>query len=371
MQSLQYLLGLVRVPGVGTIKLQKLLSQYEDWKNCFDAEGRCKLNQCRPDWAWVEQDLRWLAERPNRHVLTFLDDAYPEHLKNIDHFPAVLFVEGPLDLLSSPQVAVVGSRNPSPYGLQLAREFSKQLTHAGFTVTSGLAIGVDGMAHRGALLGTGRTIAVLGSGLDKVYPKSHGRLAQEILEAGGALVSEFCLGTPPLAGHFPRRNRIISGLSRGSVIVEATLGSGSLKTAEYAMQQGREVFAVPGSIHNPLSRGCHALIQQGAKLVQNMDDILSELNCFEIPAERPQTGLPQGSKSVNNLAISPILQYIGYECTSMDAIVEWSGLEIGLVCAGLLELELQGYIAEVPGGYMRLKGNMGCRPAVQRPLVFE
>jgi DNA processing protein len=228
----------------------------------------------------------------------------------------------------------------------LAHDFALALSQGGITITSGLALGIDGAAHRGALSGSGHTIAVLGSGIDCVYPKSHQGLANDILSAGGLILSEFPLGTAPLPWHFPKRNRIISGLSQGVLVVEATLGSGSLKTAEHALQQGREVFAVPGSVHSPLSRGCHSLIQQGAKLVNDLSDILTEL---------PSLSRVTPSKvNQETLEISPLLRYIGYECASLDVLLQGTGLDIGRLSADLLELELQGYIASVPGGYIRV-----------------
>src|SRR5712672_2367347 len=226
----------------------------------------------------VEKALRWAAQTEHK-VLTLADTDYPKQLLEIADPPALLYVAGNAMLLSSPALAVVGSRNATPQGLKNAQSFARTFSEAGLVIVSGLAIGVDSAAHSGGLEGRGSTIAVLGTGIDIVYPRRNESLAQEI-SLRGALVSEFPLGTPPNPGNFPRRNRLISGLARGCLVVEATLDSGSLITARLAAEQGREVFAIPGSIHSPLSKGCHALIKSGAKLVESADDVLAELGGF-------------------------------------------------------------------------------------------
>ena len=241
-------------------------------------------------------------------------------------------------------LAVVGSRNATPQGLKNAQSFARAFSEAGFTIVSGLALGVDSAAHTGGLEGSGSTIAVLGTGIDIIYPKRNGSLAQEI-SLRGALVSEFALGTPPTAGNFPRRNRLISGLARGCLVVEAALDSGSLITARLAAEQGREVFAIPGSIHSPLSKGCHALIKQGAKLVETAQDVLEELGSAGTPL----------SKSVEPGASRDFLDKMGFDPCDIDSLIERTGLTTEVVSAILLELELEGRIAGLPGGlYQRI-----------------
>jgi DNA processing protein len=231
-----------------------------------------------PDWARAEQDLRWL-DGPNRRAVRLSDSSYPTLLKELPDAPPLLYVCGDAKVLRRPQLGMVGSRNPTPSGTDNARRFAHSLTLAGLTITSGLALGIDGASHSAALAAGGSTVAVAGTGLDRVYPASHSELAERIASRG-AIVSDFPLGTPPAPGNFPRRNRIIAGLCLGVLVVEAARHSGSLITARLAAEQGREVFAVPGSIHSPLSRGCHALIRHGAKLVETENDILEELGGF-------------------------------------------------------------------------------------------
>jgi len=260
----------------------------------------------------------------------------------------LLFVRGDAALLGAPQLAVVGSRNPSHGGCDNARAFSGQLTAAGLVVTSGLALGIDACAHAAALDSGGRTIAVAATGLDRVYPSAHRELAHRIA-AQGALVSEFALGTPPRREHFPRRNRLISGLSLGVLVVEAALRSGSLITARLAAEQGREVFAIPGSIHSPLARGCHALIRQGAKLVENAPDILEELGALAgFIAASPGAAAP--TDTMLNSAQQELLELIGFDPVEMDTLVARSGLTPGRVSSMLLLMELHGLIEARPGG---------------------
>jgi DNA processing protein len=351
------LLALMRTPELRTTQLKNwLLSANHESHPPFNAQQFCTITQTQPNWRLVDQDFAWLNASKKRHLVALSDKAYPEALREIPGAPPLLLAEGNLSLLQTVQLAVVGSRNPTQYGKRLAQDFALALSQRGITVSSGLALGIDAAAHRGALAGSGHTIAVLGSGVDAIYPKSHQGLAEDILSAGGLILSEFPLGTSPLPWHFPKRNRIISGLSQGVLVVEATLGSGSLKTAEHALQQGREIFAIPGSIHSPLSRGCHALIQQGAKLVNEIDDIFTELpNISMLDASIVGDTPPdQGKVNQQTFEISPLLKYIDHECTSLDVLLQGTGLDIGRLSAGLLELELQGYIAGVPGGYIRV-----------------
>jgi DNA processing protein len=278
-------------------------------------------------------------------VLTLADTAYPKQLLEIPDPPALLYVAGEARLLSSPARAIVGSRNATPQGLRNAHAFARALSDAGLAIVSGLAIGVDSEAHRGGLEGSGSTIAVLGTGIDIIYPRRNAPLADDILSRG-ALVSEFPLGTEPHAGNFPRRNRLISGLARGCLVVEAAVDSGSLISARLAADQGREVFAIPGSIHSPLSKGCHALIKQGAKLVESAQDVLDELG---IPARRAEIAPKPGGGH-------DLLEKMGFDPCDIDELTVRSGLPAEAVSAALLELELDGKIAGLPGGlYQRIR----------------
>ena len=368
MDEIAYWLALLRAPGVGPVRFRQLLQSYPTPHALFQQPPRALVSAgliapdtadylAAPDWAAVEADLRWLAQ-PGHHVLTLLNADYPAWLREIHDPPPLLFVQGSPACLSSPQVAVVGSRNPTPAGLDTARDFAAELTRHGFTVTSGLAAGIDAAAHRGALAAGGRTIAVAGTGLDRVYPARHLPLATAIRE-NGAVVSEFPLGSPPLPESFPRRNRIISGLSRGTLVVEAALHSGSLITARCALEQGREVFAVPGSIHNPCARGCHALLRQGAKLVEDIHDILEELGPF---AREPGPLVPEGPAGevmtipALDETFAAVLRQIDYAPTSIDALIERTGLGSERLCPLLLELEMAGHIRTSPGGTFMRRG---------------
>lgn len=307
----------------------------------------------------VANDRRWLEHA--RHALVTHDSPqFPPLLKHLQDAPLALFVKGNLELLQAPQLAVVGSRNPTPYGRELAEGFAKHLTTCGMAVTSGLAAGIDAAAHRGALAGTGQTVAVCGTGLDVVYPRSSSELAAAIGERG-VLISEFPPGTPPRKSHFPQRNRLISGLSLGTLVVEAALHSGSLITARLAGDQGREVFAIPGSVHNPLSKGCHQLIRQGAKLVDSVADILIELGplASTIPSLE-SVGIANHSDSLTVLEApldkeyKILLDALGFEPLAVDQLVARSGLKADAIASMLLILELEGRIASYPGGlYVR------------------
>jgi DNA processing protein len=305
----------------------------------------------KPDWSRVAQDLTWL-EQSHCHVITINQALYPERLKQIADPPPLLFVRGNPHLLQSPQIALVGSRNPSKQGEQTAFEFAKNLSHYGLVITSGLALGIDAASHRGALAANGLTIAVTGTGLDRVYPGKHKELATEIVQTG-AMLSEFPPTTLAKANHFPRRNRIISGLCQGLLVVEAAKESGSLITARFALEQNREVFAIPGSIHNPLARGCNALIREGAKLVETTQDILEELNyTFQQDAQ----DLPVAAQSTLDLEQQTLLNLVQFSPTSIDTLVELTGQSTDILIAGLLILELQGYLEATAGGcYTRIK----------------
>jgi DNA processing protein len=255
----------------------------------------------------------------------------------------LLYLQGNSALLSTPALAVVGSRNPTPQGKENARSFSAHLSQAGLTIVSGMAMGIDGEAHEGGLTGSGRTVAVVGTGLDRVYPRRHLELAHRIASQG-LIISEYPLGMPPLPGNFPLRNRIISGLTRGTLVVEAALQSGSLITARLASEAGRDVFAIPGSIHSPQSRGCHALIKQGAKLVDSAQDILDELP-WHVSATTSEASSPVESETGGD----PLLQAIGFDPVNLDALIARTGWPAPQLSARLLELELAGEIARLPG----------------------
>jgi len=283
----------------------------------------------------------WLGE-PGHELIAWDDPDYPKALLELGYAPPVLFYVGRRELLNRPALAIVGSRNATPQGLANARAFALALADAGLTIVSGLALGIDAAAHEGALAGTGSTLAVVGTGLDRVYPARHRDLAHAIAAAGG-LVSEFPPGTPPKEKNFPRRNRLISGLARGVLVVEAALASGSLITARYAGEQGREVFAIPGSIHSPLAKGCHKLIREGAKLVETAQDILEELGWAGAgAASRPDA-----------VAIPPcsaLLDALGDDPADIDTLVARTGIKADAVTAELTELELAGIVAPSPGG---------------------
>lgn len=304
-----------------------------------------------PCWQKVEKDLRWL-EDPTHHIILISDLDYPDPLRQTSNPPILLFVNGNKKVLQEIQIAIVGSRNATLGGIKTAEQFSYLLAKMGLTITSGLAIGIDAASHRGALRAKGKTIGVAGTGLDVIYPKAHKQLFTEIKNSEGAIISEFPLLTPPQPQNFPRRNRIIAGLCTGVLIVEAALKSGSLITAKLAMEEGREVFAIPGSIHHPITKGCHSLIRQGAKLVECAADILEELKFTKLNLydekkfeDTPIAHLENKTKQ--------ILQEITYEVTSTDVILLRSGLTLSEVSSILLALELDGYIQSVPGGYIR------------------
>ncbi len=297
----------------------------------------------------------WRRAAGDHHVLTLGDPAYPARLLESPDPPLLLYVEGRIDALHADSIAVVGSRHASAQGLDNARGLARALSDQGLLVVSGLALGIDGAAHEGALAGRAGTLAVLGTGLDRIYPAQHRGLARRIAEQG-ALVSEFAPGTPGLPEHFPQRNRIIAGLTLGTLVVEAALQSGSLITARLALEAGREVFAVPGSIHAPQSKGCHALIQQGAKLVQTAADIVEELRpAAARPGPRPVQA--SGAKSASaadpadrDTPEDPLLAALGFDPTTLDALIDRSGWPASELTVRLLELELAGRARRLPGG---------------------
>lgn len=349
-----YWLALAKAPGVGPERFAHIQQLFPTLDALFapsiptlpDALQALIPYLKKPDWTGVERDLAW-AKQADCHILTWQDASYPDLLREISHAPPLLYVQGDVALLRSQQIAMVGSRNPSASGRENAYYFAQSLVTSGLTITSGLAIGIDAASHQGALAKHGKTIAVLGTGIDVTYPAKHRQLAEQII-AQGALVSEFPLGTPPMPAHFPRRNRLISGLSLGTLVVEAALQSGSLITAHCALAQNREVFAIPGSIHNPLAKGCHRLLKQGAKLVESVNDILEE---FRLPFCTTAKTRPPPALS---LAQQSLLACIGDEATPLDLVISRSGLTTEAVSSMLLELELQGFISFNSAGYSRL-----------------
>jgi len=348
-------IGLSLIPGLGIQSFCQLLRTFNDPAGIYAAsfsqlrsvvtEPVARLIAQAPDNQAIAPALEWLEQSGNQMV-TLADANYPRALLEIPDPPPLLYCKGQLSLLNTISIAVVGSRNASPQGEKNAEDFSQALSHQGYCIISGMALGIDGAAHRGALKGTGSTIAVVGTGMDIVYPARHRELAHQIAEHG-LLISEFPLGTPSRAQNFPRRNRIISGLAVGCLVVEANLQSGSLITARLAAEQGREVFAIPGSIHSPLSKGCHQLIKQGAKLVDNIQDIVDELGGASLASS--------GNTPEVVTQSHPLLDCMGYDPITMDALVQLSGLTSDNLSAMLMVLELESKIASLPGGrYQRV-----------------
>lgn len=368
-----------RAPGLGPASLARLIRHFGSAVAALEGSD-AEMTQAglKPDTisslrhtpaSAAQADLDWLHKADHRHILLLEDERYPAALRNTRSAPPLLFVAGNPTILNDPQIAMVGSRSPSSGGKENAYAFANHLAKNGLCITSGLALGIDAHSHTGALDAGGTTIAVIATGLDIIYPARNRALAERIVEHG-AIVTEFPIGVKPQAQHFPRRNRIISGMSVGTLVVEAALQSGSLVTAQHAMEQGREVFAIPGSIHNPMARGCHRLIRQGAKLVETANDILEEI----APQLHTYLGMPP---SANAAPVSPstanapanelpdmtldeeeilILATIGHDPIPIDQIVLQTGLTTGAVSSMLLMLELQGYISACGGGhYMRLK----------------
>lgn len=355
-----------RMPGVGVAVFNRLL-------DVFGAPGRIlgasthelvelgippaiRRQLAQPDRSSIESDRRWL-NAPDRHLITIADARYPQLLREIADPPPLLFLRGDPRWLSAAQIAIVGSRSPTRGGAEAAFAFAVELAQRGLTVTSGLAHGIDAHAHRGALDASGASVAVMGTGPEAIYPRAHDSLAGAIA-SHGAIITEFPTGTPVRPENFPRRNRIISGLSLGVLVVEAAHASGSLITARHALEQGREVYAIPGSIHNPLTRGCHALIKQGAKLVESVDDILEELPAHaREQADSQAVRVPiESSPAALAAEYQRLLDALGYDPVSIDNIVIRTGLTPNVVSSMLLMLELQGHISTQTGGlYARVR----------------
>ena len=351
-------LRLLETPGVGRDSARALLSRFGSPQAALDASVDARKSvvgtgpalalatlppHFEPRLAAAWQWLQDAGDGETRDAIAIGDPRYPTPLLETADPPLLLYVRGRPELLASPSLAIVGSRNPTAQGLENARAFAAHLGRGGWVVVSGLALGIDGAAHEGALEAGGATIAVVGTGLDRVYPARHRALAQRIA-AQGLLVSEFAIGTPALPPHFPVRNRIIAGLTRGTLVVEAALNSGSLITARMATEAGREVFAIPGSIHSPQSRGCHLLIKQGAKLVDKASDILEEL----LPVSRSSVGDAADAPG-RPAATDPLLESLGYDPMSLDELIARTGRSAADLSARLLDLELQGRVARRPG----------------------
>lgn len=355
-------LRLTLVPGVGPVTQRRLLRTYGSpgaalrapWAVVSADLGTAAARDAwmrGPDPDAVAAAMRWAAQ-PGHAVVTLSDPDYPRALLETADPPSLVYVVGRIELLNAPGLAIVGSRNATASGMETARSFARTLSEGGLTVVSGLAAGIDAAAHEGGLLGQARTVAVIGTGADIVYPARHRDLAHRIAESG-AIVSEFPLGTRPARSNFPRRNRIISALSRGVLVVEAALHSGSLVTARYAGEQGREVFAIPGSIHSPLSKGCHALIKQGAKLVESAADVFEELQ-WTRTADPGVEASPAPDADTD--AGDPLLHALGFDPCDVEVIANRARMPVETVTARLLELELLGVVAALPGGrYQRLR----------------
>lgn len=355
--DIAFWVGLSLIPGLGGESYRKLLSAFGEPREIYAASyaslsGVVGKNVAEGIRRGIDPDnlaslFAWLGNEHN-HIVTLADAEYPQALLQIPDPPPLLYVKGRLDLLNRPAMAVVGSRNATPQGQMNAESFSRSLSDGGLCIVSGMALGIDAAAHRGGLDGASSSIAVVGTGLDIVYPSRNHALAHELAQHG-TLVSEFPLGTTAMAHNFPRRNRIICGLSLGCLVIEAAIRSGSLITARLAVEQGREVFAIPGSIHSPVSKGCHALIKQGAKLVECANDILDELKwpSQQYPVTVSEEGAPENYSH-------PLLDALGFDPVGIDVLTVRSGLTSDTVCAMLLQLELEGRVVCLPGGHYQL-----------------
>ena len=372
MNSTLAALTLLRSLGLGTRSVQTLLNAFGDASGALAASDSALQsaglkseqitalrNVSEDDMA---PDLAWAALE-NNHLIAFDHPLYPACLKEIPDPPVLLYVTGDPEVLGTPQIAMVGSRNPTAGGIENAERFAAELASRGLCVTSGLASGIDAASHRGALSVQGLSIAITGTGLDRVYPASNRELAHQLAEQG-ALVSELPIGTPPKPHHFPRRNRLISALSCGVLVVEATVRSGSLITARMATEQGREVLAIPGSIHNPMARGCHALIRQGAKLVETADDVLEELasqiniSHLQRPAAKDESSLQNTlTPAEEDPEYAQLIQALGHDPVAIDTLVERTGLSIAELSSMLLMLELTGKVDKASGGRYTLNNN--------------
>ena len=358
--DVQLWIALTQIPGLGNADIRQLLTLFGSPDHIFGASAH-QLKTVVSDAIAakilqgiavdkIQPTLDWL-QKGNTHLVTLADTTYPQSLLQISNPPTVLYAIGQLDWLNQPSIAIVGSRHATPQGEKNAENFAENLCNQGLCVVSGLAMGIDGAAHRGSLKSNGGTIAVVGTGLDIVYPAKHRELAHQIAQRG-LIVSEFPLGTPSKAQHFPRRNRIISGLSLGCLVVEANIDSGSMITARLATEQGREVFAIPGSIHSPVSKGCHQLIKQGAKLVESSTDILEDLK-HVLP--KPSLLNWQVSTDESSSEANLVLSAMGFDAISFETLLETSGLTPETLSSMLMILELDGKVTTLAGSnYQRL-----------------
>jgi DNA processing protein len=364
-QDLVSWLILVHTPGLSPVLVNKLLTQLDSASNIIGAD-RSELIEAKlknksidyfrkPDWERIDADLEWLKV-PGNHFICCKDVRYPTLLRNIPDPPIALYMSGNADVLSTTQIAIIGTRKSTSGGRRIAAEFAAKLGNLGLTVTGGLAIGIDTAAHNGAISSNNPTIAVLGNGLDIKYPKINTELTEKICEYG-VIVSEFPIRTMPIPSNFPRRNRIISGLSVGTLVVEAALKSGSLITARLAMEQGREVFAIPGSIYSPVSKGCHALIKDGAKITTNIEDIVEEIGPLASVALQSEPRV----KNIIDLherldeQSKLLLDNIGYEAMTIDQLVLETGMVSHTVTVLIVDLELKGMVESLSGGRVARK----------------
>ncbi|ODN43009.1 DNA-processing protein DprA [Piscirickettsia litoralis] len=373
---------------IGPQRLYRLLDHFQTASNIVNADLQqlqsVNLSKqlisaiLKPNWRMADKVATWVLE-PDHHVVFFNEPSYPTLLKQINTPPALLYIVGDIQLLNKPQLAMVGTRKPTPSGQEAAYQFAYEAVYNQLCITSGLAIGIDTISHQTAIDNQGKTIAVLGCGVDVIYPSQNKKLYQDIREQG-AIVSEFALGAQPTARHFPQRNRIIAGLSSGTLVVEAAVKSGSLITAQYALDANRDVFAIPGSIYNEQAQGCHSLIKQGATLVESFSDIADNFNFnhFNSVTSGPsriqpkaalktvkshhttqENQLPQQS-ALDLTEIDPtsicVLEHLGFEATAIDQLVERTGLAAEVISSSLLNLELDGRVSTIPGGYIRTKG---------------
>ncbi len=358
--DIAYWVALSLIDGIGSVTLCQLLRKFGSPAGVF-AASRSQLKEIVDDQIAssiasgldenaVAPTLTWLSN-PHNHIITLADSLYPKALLEIANPPALLYAKGNLDCLALPCLSVVGSRDATPQGEKIAEDFSENLSRQGLCIVSGMALGIDGAAHRGALKANGATIAVVGTGLDIVYPAKHRQLAHQIV-SHGLILSEFPLGTPSKAQNFPRRNRIISGLSLGCLVIEANVDSGSLITARLAAEQGREVFAIPGSIHSPVAKGCHQLIKQGAKLVESTEDILSELrlsrDLISAVNTSPNGSLPKRTNTPSET--STVLDSMGFDPIHFDTLLSHTGLTVSTLSTMLTLLELDGKVSPLDGG---------------------
>ncbi len=369
-------LAVWRLPGIGPAMFAEILKAYEDpghylgasesdrKQRGLEGDGVTAPRELEAVQAGIEADRRWMESEDNRHIIHLRDPRYPSLLKELNDAPPLLFVRGSLDALAEPQLAIVGARSASKNGIHAAEEFAAHLAASGLTITSGLALGIDAAAHEGALAAKGSTIAVMATGPDRLYPRENRHIADAIIEQG-ALVTEMPTGTPVVKGFFPRRNRIISGLSLGVLVVEAGRKSGALGTAYCAIEQGREVMAIPGSIHNPVARGCHQLIRKGARLVETVDDVIEEIKGlrgrFTLTAPPPDDdGDNDRHHETLDVEYQALLTAMGHDPIAFDQLAARLSLTPDILSSLLLSLELRGYVAPCNGGrYMRTSNQAG------------